>query len=200
MTVGALVLAGGFGRRMGQPKATVDLEGRTLLGRSIDCVSGLAREVVVCARDSAQELPPLRDQRVVFDRSPGGGPLQAIATGLSALATVDRAIVLACDVPFVTTAALEALLDRLDSQSDGVVPKFDGRAQPLCAVYRTSLLEPLEALLEAGEQRAMSLTEFDKVLVLSEAESAAIDPSGSAAFDIDTPEQLEAARRRLRGG
>ena len=47
-----------------------------------------------------------------------------------------------------------ALAAALDDGADAVVPVWEGRDQPLAAVYRVSLPDRAERLLAAGERRA----------------------------------------------
>ena len=72
--VGA-VLAGGLSRRMGEPKAVVELAGRPLVARVVSTVGSAGLEPIVVAKPDSP-LPPL-DCRVLSEpseprhRSPG---------------------------------------------------------------------------------------------------------------------------------
>ncbi len=141
-----LVLAGGAGRRFGRPKATVVLDGQTLVERAVAALAGRCGRVVVVGRPEVPLPVPSVDDR------PGPDcPLNALATGLGAV-TAEEVLVLACDLP-----AAAPVLDRLVVASSVAVDP-DGRAQPLCARYaRRPALAAAEALLATGELRLLPL-------------------------------------------
>ncbi len=148
MTVDAIVLAGGRGRRLaGRPpgvtKAEVLVAGRTLLDRALDATAGALRVVVVGPAHLARP-----GVVTVLEDPPDGGPVAGLAAGLAALGGPGDAgrpvLVLACDVPRAAEA-VPALLAALaaDPGADGAHLVRDGRAQ-LVAVHRPG---PLRAAL-----------------------------------------------------
>ncbi|HEX5259940.1 MAG TPA: NTP transferase domain-containing protein, partial [Gaiellales bacterium] len=76
------MLAGGESRRMGVPKALIDWRGEPLLAHVCRVVGEVADPVIVVAA-AEQQLPPLPGVLVARDRSPGQGPLEALAAGLA---------------------------------------------------------------------------------------------------------------------
>jgi molybdopterin-guanine dinucleotide biosynthesis protein A len=150
-----IVLAGGAGSRLGQPKATVVLGGRTLVEHAVDALRSLCEDVIVVGRPEV-DLPELA-VRVVHDRAGPDCPLNALATGLGAV-TGDDVLVLACDMPNA-----EPVLRRLvAAEPAGALVAVDdaGRLQPLCARYpRVEALAGAELLLAAGERRMHALVE-----------------------------------------
>lgn len=146
MVPDGLVLAGGAGTRFGRPKATVVLDGRTLVERAVDALSGRCSRVVVVGR---REVPlPVPS---VEDRPGPGCPLNALATGLATV-EADEVLVLACDLPWAAP-----VLDRL-GPAPAVAVDPDGRWQPLCARYvRRPALGAADALLAEGNLRLMAL-------------------------------------------
>jgi molybdopterin converting factor small subunit len=77
-----------------------------------------------------------------------------------------------------------------------VVPHWQGRFQPLHAVYRNSVLPLLEGQLARGELRPVFL--FDKVRTrrIEEEEIRRFDPEGSSFFNMNTPEDYAEALTR----
>jgi len=145
----AIVLAGGSGRRLGGvDKASIDVGGSTLLDRVLAATSVATRVVVVGPR---RELPD--GVMGTSERPPGGGPVAALAAGLE-LVEAPLVAVLACDLPFLTTATVSALVKRLANPvagaADGaqLVDEF-GRRQFLAAIYRTASLRAAIAGLDA---------------------------------------------------
>lgn len=177
-----LVLAGGSGSRLGRPKATVVVRGRTLAERAVELLAACCDPVVVVSRP---DVPlPFLDVPVVFDRKGVRGPMNALATGLAAVDT-DDVLVLACDLPFT-----EAVLERLAAAEPGTaVAARDDRLQPLCARYpRVRTLDACRRLATQGVRRMTSL-----LLTL---DATSIDVGADELFNVNTPADLETARLR----
>jgi molybdopterin-guanine dinucleotide biosynthesis protein A len=151
MQAALLVLAGGSSRRMGRPKAWLEV-GHTILLRWVtDRLAPDFEEVLVSFAEPEQLEQPV-PYRVVFDRKQGAGPMAGIEAGLTA-AHHDPVFVIACDMPFVTreVAAMTVAAAR---NCDAAVPRIDGRAEPVCAAYRKSALPIITAALDSGSRRA----------------------------------------------
>ncbi len=144
-----LVLAGGRGDRFGRPKATVMLDGLTLVERAVAALVPHCGRVLVVGRPDVP-LPVAS-----IDDWPGPDcPLNALATGLSAL-DADEVLVLACDLP-----GAGPVLSRL-VVAPSVAGDPDGRVQPLCARYpRVVTLAAACRLLAEGNRRLMPLLEL----------------------------------------
>lgn len=181
-SLGGLVLAGGRGSRLGRPKATVVVRGRTLVESAVELLAARCDPVIVVSRVDVP-LPAL-DVPVVFDRKGVRGPMNALATGLAALDT-DDVLVLACDLPFTGP-----VLDRLVAVPRGkAMAARDDRLQPLCARYpREETLDACRKLAAQGVRRMTSL------LITLDARS--IEAVEDELFNVNTPADLDAARTR----
>jgi molybdopterin-guanine dinucleotide biosynthesis protein A len=203
MNLGSIVLTGGRSQRMGRPKESLTFLDGTLLGRAVDTLILCTYPVLIVARDARQELPPLAiESEVVVDDDPEAGPLAAFATGLRhARARCDAVLLASCDLPFLSQAAVGWLATQLQDQ-DAVIPSLGGTLQPLTAIYRTSVLPEVERLLAAGERAPRALAERVRSKVLDEAALRAFDPELRFLRNVNTPEELAAARREVgdRGG
>ena len=128
----AVILAGGESRRMGRDKAMIELDGQTLLARAVEKVRRLGvAEIFISGRPgrdySAMKYP------VLFDLEPGFGPLGGIERALHECRS-PLLLVLAVDLPQMTTEFLRKLMARCDSLT-GVVPELEGCLEPLAAIY-----------------------------------------------------------------
>src|SRR5207245_83161 len=101
MQASLLVLAGGASRRMGRPKAWLEVGDTILLRWVVDRLALAFSEVLIAFAEPEQLEQPI-PYRVVFDRKRSGGPLAGIEAGLLA-ARQDAVFVIACDMPYVTT-------------------------------------------------------------------------------------------------
>lgn len=188
----AIVLAGGRSSRMGQPKALLSFDGKPLITHLVRRLQPLFDDIVVVAAPG-QELPVL-PAVVVRDEVAYQGPVGGICYGLRA-ARSQHALVTSCDSAFLS-AALISLLLSLREGFDVVVPRWNGRFQPLLAIYSRDVLSHVEAQLARGELRPVYL--FDKVRtrIVEEEEIRRIDPEGTAFFNMNTPEDYAEALRR----
>ena len=201
----ALIMAGGDSRRMGSDKTQIVLGEQTLVERAIGSVTPLFAQVFVSVRRYRPEIAWPQ----VCDAYPDAGPLAGICSGL-AHATTRWVFALAADMPFVAPALIAALAERRQ-QFDAVVPVVHGYLQPLAAFYSISGLDRLQAVLAGGErnperkpdglpaqpaaQRGLRFAlEQLNVVYVDQAELLGIDPTLRSFFDLDTPQDLAAAR------
>jgi molybdopterin-guanine dinucleotide biosynthesis protein A len=185
---------------MGKPKEFLPWKGSALLTHVVYTLLDCSYPVLVVARDARQVLPPLPTEcDVILDREPGAGPLAAIETGLLAMAgSCDFVLVSSCDQPFLDREAVAWMCDRMDPQSMGLVPEFDGHPQPLCAIYRPGILPALQELRRQGEARASCLAGISGVQRVGEEEIRSFDPKGRFLQNYNTPEEFEAASSSLK--
>jgi molybdenum cofactor guanylyltransferase len=192
--VTAVVLAGGASRRMGVPKALLQIDGQTLLERVLLAVAnaGIARRLVV-GGDSGWADNDEFGAEWIADAFPGEGPLGGLATALDHVSTT-WVFLLSCDLVSVDPNQLLVLLDltRSVANVDAVVPQRHGQSQLLHALYRTSALTKsgvTEQFL-SGERRLGSV--LDGLRCYEVASNPVLDRS---ARDADTPEEFQDAMR-----
>jgi molybdopterin-guanine dinucleotide biosynthesis protein A len=169
---------------MGHDKATLVIEGEPSARRLGALLAGVV--------DPAFEIGRQCSGLAAFaEEQPGEGPLAALAAGWSALSGAGHegsVVVLACDLPLVTSSFIRWLAQYPGERS--IVPLVEGRLQPLCA--RWSALD-LRRSVERAAHGTRSLRE-----VLDEMDPVTIGPSDwagvappSALADVDTPDDLE---------
>lgn len=197
-----IVVAGGASRRFGPgEKALATVGGSPMLRRVVDALEPVVDAVVVNCREvqrSAFEaaLSPVERVQFAVDPVPDGGPVVGLETACAEVDD-DVALVVGCDLPLVTAPTLSSMLGRLESRpADAVVPRVDGRRQPLCGAYRVGALEgAIDAVGDARGCRVGAL--FDHLDV--HAVAAGRLPGGDRAFwNVNTRSDLERVRRRRR--
>ena len=199
MRAGAVVLAGGRSSRMGRPKALLDWHGLTAVEHAVGVVrEGVEGGPVCVVRAPGQELPPLA-AIVVEDPIAYGGPLAALQAGLVALGGHVE-VVFACgvDTPLLVPAFVRAVVGAVREGDDAVVPVIGGRAQPLLAAYRVTLVPVLRELLDRGSfglrdiPAACVRRELSERELLADAGLAAADPGLRSAANANTPQEWAA--------
>ena len=186
MDTTALVLCGGDSRRLGpdgSDKTAATLGATTVLDHLLDALPVDWPVVAV-----GLERPTGRRVRWTRESPIGGGPVAAVAAGLS-LVDTDLLVVLAGDMPFAAGAATHlaaALHD--DATTDAVVAADPGgRPNPLLAAYRaTALRDALPHPPENAPARSLLVVAHTTVRI-----------EESDSLDVDTPEALAEARHRV---
>ncbi len=155
-TVKTIVLAGGMSRRMGQDKARIEIAGVPLLTQVCHVGLSISDGVYVVAgddRDYADLIP--EGCEFVVDRVLEG-PLVALSSGVSWPQTWGESewvLVLACDLPRLSVAAVKAWVGRLDDLPDETIaylPKSEQGWEPLCGFYRAQVLPVLNPFVATG--------------------------------------------------
>ncbi len=191
--VTGVILAGGRSSRMGTDKATLLLDGVTMLQRSVDRLTPAVEELVLVAAPG-RPLPEVTTDhplRVVEDPVEGEGPLVGIAAGLEAC-RAPAAVVVAVDMPFVEASLLRALVARLEAPHRWVLPLAERRPQPLCSAFATSALSVIHEHLEAGDRAPMAVAADLDAYRMQSDEWTAYDPEGRSFLNVNTPEEFAA--------
>lgn len=141
------VLTGGASRRMGVDKALIEIDGAPLVARSVTALRDAgAGEVIALGGDAFALVSVGGVDRVVADLHPGEGPLGGLLTAFESAGS-DVVVVLACDVPGITSADVLQLVTALDADptADVAHAVVGGRAQPLTAAWRIASTSPIAA-------------------------------------------------------
>lgn len=150
-----VVLAGGRSSRMGQDKAMIEIDGRTLLDRALDALQPHVNDLLVVGDPERYgHVGPF----VFPDDVPGIGPLGGISTALH-YALHDRLIVLAVDMPNVNAALLQRLKKGYANGMDAYVPVCDGHVEPLVAAYHRRCRTTFEACVAQGKWKVAEALE-----------------------------------------
>lgn len=176
VSLGLIILAGGRSSRMGRDKAALPWRGATLLTDLLLRSQGVAfDEIVVSANrpPDLSSLPPDLAARiiVVADSFQGCGPLGGMEAAFRAC-TCLYCLVLSVDLPFYDFSPVKRLLPELAQMPpvDLFLPMSESRPQPLAAVYRRRpALEAVQATLNAGKRRVLSIANTLSVRVLDDA-------------------------------
>lgn len=190
----SIILAGGKSSRMGTPKALLPFDDEPLIAHIVRSLGAQFNEVIVVAAPG-QDLPAM-PVTIVRDDVAFQGPVGGICYGLRA-ASGDVCFVTSCDSAFLNRQLIEHLVSA-GTDYDVVVPRWEGRLQPLHAVYRRRILPVVERQLASAELRPVSLYDRVSTLVVEEAEIRRIDPEGLSFFNMNTPDDYAAALERWR--
>jgi molybdopterin-guanine dinucleotide biosynthesis protein A len=146
-----LILAGGTSKRMLRDKAALEYQGKAQLTRAFELASRQVGKVFVSLRADQTSDPTRAHWPMIVDISEGEGPIVGIRSALAAHPGAAW-LVLACDLPFLSDAAIEELLRRRDPSALATAYKsaHDGLPEPLCAIWEPSAAPALAAYQAAG--------------------------------------------------
>ena len=187
------ILAGGRAARFdGRPKGLERIGGVRLLDRLVTAFTeALGVPPLLIANDPAAAgwVPGLR---VVADIRPGAGAAGGILTAVTlAPAPV---VVVAWDMPFVSSALIHALADGL-AGVDAFLPESGGRrgVEPLCAAYGPATAAAIAAALDRGDFRAVGFHEALKVGILTLERVRQIGDPALLFLNVNTADDLREA-------
>lgn len=192
-----VILAGGFGRRLGRDKATCPAAGRPLLHWTALAAADATDDIVVVRR-ADQQLPTAMGApwREATDRRPERGPLAGLETALEHTAH-ELAVLVACDMPLVRGDVLSAVAEAARGV-EIAMPVVEEHAQPLLAAYRRSVAPQVRALLDAGEGRLRALLPLVDHTLIAEDDLRRRDPQLESLTNVNRVEDLERVERILR--
>ena len=175
---------------MGTDKSQLLIDRQTFTDRISETLFQLTDAVTIVGREAANSTLPS-----VTDVYPQWGALGGLHTALTACKH-EWAIVVACDLPFVTPE-LFRFLGGLRLDHEAIVPvQSDGRPQPLAALYRVDpCRQRATELIEAGRRRPLDLLEAVKTRWVSFAELRNLDQADRFFVNINTPSDYYEATR-----
>jgi molybdenum cofactor cytidylyltransferase len=189
-----IVLAAGFSSRLGRPKALARVHGVSLLRRTLELAATLkcAKIIAVVARRSAQHSAQSRGIEVTFvtNSRRNQGLSSSVRRGIAEARYAPAVLLLPVDLARLKSRELARLLRRWRAAPRSVIARRIGRigAAPL-VLPRRLYPRALRITGDVGLRELLAqLPAADRVLV----------DMPSAASDIDTPQDLKAARRSFR--
>jgi molybdenum cofactor guanylyltransferase len=187
----AVLLAGGRSTRMGEDKATLMLEDEPLWKRQMHKLEAIGASHILIStgeRDGTDFLES--GMEIVPDKQPDRGPLGGIEAAMSRT-DVPWLLVLAVDVPWMSTEYLRTLATDAITSGLGLVPAGLRGFEPLVAVYPTASLDLLRDCLASGQLATRSFVR--KAMEQGLVEIRKIAPREESLFrNVNTPEDFAA--------
>lgn len=195
LDVEGFILVGGASRRMGSDKAQLMFGARTGVGRIASELKSHTERVRLVGARPEHSAAGFENVPDVFE---SWGALGGIHSALGA-SQAQWAIIVACDLPLVTSELFARLWQLTESSFDAVVPiQADGRPQPLCAIYRRDpALSESEKLIAIDEHTPRALLKRIRTRWVEFREVADLPGAEHFFLNVNTPADYELAKEIL---
>lgn len=190
------VIAGGKSSRMGTDKSFVKILGQSLIEHILSRVSDLGQDETLLITNRPDdyvhlELPMYTD--VIPEKGSLGGIYSALHYSRS-----QYTLVIACDMPFVNPELLRYMIGlRAAGPFDVIVPRVEAYPEGMHAIYSKSCMDAIRARLDADRLKIIGFYDEVRVRYIDEPEYTPFDPKGLSFYNVNTPEELEKARRLM---
>lgn len=179
---------------MGTDKSFVELLGKPMIEHLVERVRDLGQDETILVTNRPAEYAYLR-LSMHHDVLPDKGSLGGIYTAIT-YSRNSYTLVIACDMPFVNPDLLRHMMELSeDDEYDVIVPRSEGYPEGLHAIYSKACAQPIRKRLEADRLKVMGFYKDVRVRYLDEPEYQPFDPKGLSFFNVNTPQDLENARR-----
>ncbi|GIT98907.1 molybdenum cofactor guanylyltransferase MobA [Sulfurovum sp. TSL1] len=185
-TTYAVIFAGGKSSRMGEDKALLPFATYpTLAEFQQSKLSSLFDEVYISAKENKFDF----DCRVIQDSYTESSPLVGLISVFETL-KAEEVFILSVDAPFVNKETIEKLLAQEESGCDAIVAQSPSGVQPLCGLYKRSILPLAYMQLEKENHRLGDLLHLAHTLFVAFDEDAPFT-------NLNHPEEYQQALKRF---
>jgi molybdopterin-guanine dinucleotide biosynthesis protein A len=151
----AVIFAGGKSSRMGRDKAHLTFGGYPSLSQyQYVRLEKLFEKVYLSAKSDKFDF----DAPVIEDKYEVHSPLAGLVSVFETL-QCDAVFILSVDAPFVGEKVIERVMEHIDRPNDIIAAQSPEGVEPLCAIYKRSVLPKAKAMLEANNHRMTDLLE-----------------------------------------
>ena len=187
-----MVLAAGASTRMGTPKQLLEYQGQTLIRRAVETAwASLCDPVVVVLGANAVAVGNELEVPVIVTRNREWetGMSSSVRAGLEALlaadSTLDGAVMILCDQPFVTPELIDRLVECRRRTGKSIVATDYRGTHGVPALFAGKFFAALAGL--TGDQGA-------RRIIRNHPDDTATVLFSDAAIDVDTPHDYHALR------
>lgn len=149
---GIIILAAGASSRLGQPKQNLIYNGLTLLQRAIQTAltSGCTPVVVILGANAVAIQPSIAHYNITVVTNPNWqeGMASSIKTGIKELAgySVDDAVIMLCDQPFVSPALINKLIRQKPISGKPIIASGYNNIVGVPALFDVTIFDKLLSL------------------------------------------------------
>lgn len=176
------ILAGGKSSRMKTEKGLVMLKGKPMIEWVIQACEPFQTNITIIANSTHYSYLPYP---TIKDDITNCGPIGGIVTALHH-SEKQNVLVLSCDIPYIQTAVLKALLNSSDPFADAHIPIHKNIIHPLIGIYKKSATETILKQIESANYKLLHLLKKLNTAYIN------MDKFGDSNFEnINHPEDLK---------
>jgi molybdopterin-guanine dinucleotide biosynthesis protein A len=151
-----VILAGGLNSRYGgRDKAFIEIEGQSILDRTIATFQTFFSEIIIVSNTIDSYPTKYQQFKLTSDTYKEIGPLGGLHAAMK-VCTTENMMVVSCDMPNIAPNALQFLIDYHSTNGgQALIPTIKDKMEPLHAIYQSSLLSKLEAHIENQNKRSI---------------------------------------------
>ena len=181
----AILFAGGQSSRMGKDKALLPFAGYPTLSQyQYERLNRLFEAVYISTKENKFNF----EAPLIPDKYEASSPLVGIVSVFETL-DADEVFILSVDAPFVTAEVISELVKNAEGH-DAIIAKTKSGRQPLCGIYKRSVLDIALKFLKQDEHRLGS--------VLNNVDTKFVFFEDDAAFtNLNHPHEYEEALKSL---
>jgi molybdopterin-guanine dinucleotide biosynthesis protein A len=190
----AAVLVGGKSKRMGKNKALINIGRGSLVEITTSKIRPFFHEIIFIT-NKVESYVHL-NITMVSDIYKNCGPLGGIHAALKA-ASYEFVFIVACDMPFIEPKFVGHILKSSEQDYDIIMPRVNDYCEPLHALYSKKCLPAIESCLNRGELNVASIWPYLRVKFIEQEEIRQFTDPLEAFFNVNTPVDLNKARKML---
>jgi len=159
----AIIFAGGKSSRMGRDKSLLPFGGyNTLAHYQYQRLSSIFDEVYISTKEEKFDF----EANLILDKYSESSPLIGLISIFEST-DISEAFILSVDAPFVDSDIIDKIYNYSTyNSSDIIVAKSSQGLEPLCAIYRSSILPKAKRFLEQNNHKLNALIrELDSIIV-----------------------------------
>ncbi len=180
MNTTGIILAGGRSLRLAPNKALIKLNGSRIIEFMYKKIKPYVNDILLITnRPEDYSFLKIKTYKDIFT---GMGPLAGIHSGLTN-STSENNLVIACDLPLISSEAVQYLLNT-QSEKSVILCRQNSCIQYLFGIYRKRCVTEIETSLYAGNFKVKDFISKTEVEILE------TDFPGNIFFNLNTPEEL----------
>tara|TARA_B100001123_G_scaffold442296_1_gene585559 strand:+ start:381 stop:989 length:609 start_codon:yes stop_codon:yes gene_type:complete len=194
-----IILAGGMSRRFGRNKAIENIANKPLLSIVCDAIKPFVNELIIVVNNKQRqkELSFLKNTKFTIDKYNNSGSLGGIYTGLLK-ANNEKAIIVACDMPFISPSIISLMISKIKSSIDIIIPETEGFKHSTHAIYSKSCIKIIKKNLDDNNLKISNIFNMCKTKIISEKEIYDTEPNTASFFNINTEVDLTTAKSLIK--